>query len=207
MSLLDVILSVFSLATFICLVSYVVFGVVWGDVGRVVGQGWNIIKGGFHFFKSLWIEFWMNNVFLPTIVSIYYVNIDQEMVNPERAGFRYTHCPHVITVKKRLDGRLWVDFGDPIFETVRWYKYPCVTFRVGSSSGFIKTAIIDYKVIHTKGKFFCHTCANPEWTKYMSSVVQAHIEVLKFGMSRRSRYPQLTGRIFKHYGDSIFQGI
>jgi hypothetical protein len=138
------------------------------------------------------------------VVSAHTVNVDTTLVNPVKNGVQYQDCPLVVYVTRRVNRTVEIEFGGLNFENGIWYSFPSVSFYVGSRTGRIKEIWLDYAWVNTRGNWFRNACGTTDWPKYYTSVVLAHLEVLKFNQRRRSHHPTVISRVFKQYGEQIF---
>lgn len=170
-----------------------------------------ILVKNFLFFVETEIKGWFYNlheaVFGPVpTANIRPVPIDAAVVNSPKNGYTYADCPGSVWVRCKVNFTLDVEVGG-FQEKCMWYCWPGVEFHVGKQTGRIKRVIVKYRYLRNRGQFFRNACGETEWPKYFTSVVLAHIEVLKFSQRNRSHHPTLIGRIFKHYGENLFQDV
>lgn len=144
--------------------------------------------------------------FEPDAISTRNIHIDNGLINSPRKGYSFAGCPHQIIVKNLINNTISIHFSD-WDEPNRWYYYPSVSFCTGRMSGRLKYVIVKYQDIRRRGQFFRLGCDATDWPKYFTSTVLAHLEALKFRQHRRSHHPTLVSRIFKHYGEQIFQDM
>lgn len=142
----------------------------------------------------------------PANINVRMVPIDAGSVNPEKNGWSYADCPASVWVRRKVNNTTEIEVGT-FEEPYTWYCYPCMDFCIGKHSGRIKKIIVKQRYIRGRGQWFRHSCGQTEWPKYFTSVVMAHIEVLKFTQRIRSHHPTLIARIFKQYGENFFQEV
>ena len=142
----------------------------------------------------------------PANLHIRFVPIDADAVNAPKNGWSFADCPASVWVRRKFNNTLELEVGN-FEEKCVWYCYPSVDFFVGKKTGRVKKLIVKYRHIRSRGQWFRHSCGTTDWPKYFTSVVMAHLEVLKFSQRKRSHHPTLIGRIFKSYGENFFQEV
>lgn len=139
------------------------------------------------------------------ILNQYNVQVNPEIINTRG---NIPHCPNLITVQRLGNQTLKVVFNS-VPERTQLVRFRGVTFEIGRAHGRVKNVVIDYPYIRNRGVFLRQGCGETEWRQFISSVVQAHLEVLKFYLPqhKRTRHPILVSRIFRNYADPIFQEV
>lgn len=110
-----------------------------------------------------------------------------------------------IWIAKRSNGTLCVNFWN-LSQPCRWVKIGCVSFYIGKITGIIKDICIDYPVLKSNGSVFRKN-QETDWTKYYTSIILAHIEVLKFSYPWYNGYNKNIIDLIKKHGDKIFSSI
>ncbi len=184
------------------LVLFVIDGVVFKwRVTRIIGDGLFLIGCELQIAKYQLRDAMFGRV---PDVSVRTIPINGAMLNDKRVVI--ADCPANVVVRRKSNRTLSIVTGT-FGEKCYWMHWPCISFQVGIQTGRVRSLIVRYDKIRKLGSFFRHGCPDTEWKKYLTSVVTAHVEVLKFSQRRKCRHPALISRIFKHYGDQIFDEV
>lgn len=137
----------------------------------------------------------------PEYISVQNIWINQALVIDK---VLIQGCPPSITIYKNNNRTIEVCMnllGEPCY----WHNMSCISFKIGMSTGRIHAVYVRYEMIRKFGANLRIGFGNTDWEKYFSSVVMAHIEVLKFSQWKKNRHPILISKIFKVYAEDIFQ--
>ncbi len=149
---------------------------------------------------------------VPTGVTLEML-VNQEIVNPpkEKDGriYQFVNCPNLLraySLSNRWYGIQLVITPDEQ-ERTYWVRSSVIKFLLGVKTGTIYEIHVDVPKIQQRGRYFFTGCEEPDWPLYITSVILAHLETLKFSQNKPSGHPVLVCKIIRNYSPQIFEEL